>query len=301
MPTKKKRLDPKETTLRDLYIASGGLCEIDGCDKRLSLHTGAWIGTVAHIVAAEDGGPRADDSMKAEEKRDFDNLMLACADHGRAIDDPRTGERDWPRKKLQAMKVKHEQRFAGLVGEMLHSSNARARVVEDFLDTTSRKATTGGTAASFLDYMEVADDEVAATIVRELREAATLLGNLSEAARGTLIALIRLWDSRLTRGADGVDFGIDGLGMPSLEVHESLVFNREIDRQQLQSALAELEHCRFVEPPWHEADYEYRSFAIFSPWSEELTSWRMIASYLENEHRLSLADWLESLDFGALD
>jgi hypothetical protein len=96
----KKRLDPTPATLRNLYLASGGVCAMPGCDKRLNKANGAWIGTVAHIVSAEDNGPRADSSMSAEEKRAFTNLILLCADHGRLIDDRETGERDFPRVKL---------------------------------------------------------------------------------------------------------------------------------------------------------------------------------------------------------
>jgi hypothetical protein len=99
MTGQKKRLDPTDTTLRSLYIASGGICEMQDCNKRLTQPSGAWIGTVAHIVSAEDNGPRADKSMDPKNRRAASNLMLLCADHGREVDDLQTGEKLYPRER----------------------------------------------------------------------------------------------------------------------------------------------------------------------------------------------------------
>src|SRR4051794_12538411 len=92
--TPKKRLTPFENTVRELMFASGGRCAI--CKVSLFGPSGGWIGTIAHIVAAEDGGPRGDPKMNPEDRRKADNLMLLCATHGREVDDRQTGESRFP-------------------------------------------------------------------------------------------------------------------------------------------------------------------------------------------------------------
>ena len=65
-----KRLPPKPETLRKLYILSGNMCAMPNCTKVLIDEDGTWIGEVAHIHAASDGGPRADTSLSQEERRE---------------------------------------------------------------------------------------------------------------------------------------------------------------------------------------------------------------------------------------
>jgi hypothetical protein len=113
------------------------------CNKRLMDADGAWIGTVAHIVSAEDTGPRADVSMSPELRRKSTNLMLLCADHGRKIDDRETGERDFPRHRLLSIKAAHEERFAQAISQMIESSRPKGISVEDFMDTSPGHAVPG--------------------------------------------------------------------------------------------------------------------------------------------------------------
>ena len=51
-----KRLKPRTDTLRELYIFSGNMCAMPDCKQVLIDEDGTWIGEVAHIHAASDGG-----------------------------------------------------------------------------------------------------------------------------------------------------------------------------------------------------------------------------------------------------
>ena len=199
MVEQKKRLDPTDTTLRSLYIASGGVCEMQDCNKRLTQPTGGWIGTVAHIVSAEDNGPRADKSVSPESRRAASNLMLLCADHRREVDDRQTGEKLYPRARLEEIKRTHEARFSGLIDDMLASSRSRARSIGDFVDTTIGRSIPGRTYAKFAEYWNLADDDSGFVdqARREFEESRRTLSQLSQAALGTLSWLLGVWESTL--------------------------------------------------------------------------------------------------------
>jgi hypothetical protein len=301
----KKRLDPTPSTLRSLYIASGGICEMQDCNKRLTQPTGAWIGTVAHIVSAEDNGPRADKKMLPEERRKASNLMLLCADHGREVDDRETGEKLYPRMRLEEIKRSHESRFTGLIDEMMSSSRSRARSAADFIDTTTAVSVAGQTASGFIDYWALADggSELTNQARGELDESRRVLTQLSQAALTMLSWMLGVWESSLEPDAKGeTDFGVDWIHPESPAVHESLIHNRELNQEQLHSALIELEMRRIVHPPSPEAsDYQERKFYLSSPWTKELTSWCRIAEYLDRRHQTAVSEWLKALDFSVFD
>lgn len=302
----KKRLDPTPTTLRSLYIASGGMCEMQGCNKRLTQPTGAWIGTVAHIVSAEDNGPRADKSMSPEARRAAANLMLLCADHGREVDDSQTGERLFPRVRLEEIKLAHETRFSGLIDGMLASSRSKAPSVDDFIDTTTGRNVAGQTYAKFADYWNLADggSDLMDLARQELEESRRLLSGLSQAALGMLSWLLGVWESSLDQAPRGsMNFGEDWWGRGYLEVHESLIHNRELNQAQLRSVLWELEQRSIVSPPSPDEydDYQGLKYSIRSPWSTELTTWRRIAEYLDRTHLSSVSSWVNGLDYSVFD
>ena len=305
MVEQKKRLDPTDTTLRSLYIASGGVCEMQDCNKRLTQPTGGWIGTVAHIVSAEDNGPRADKSVSPESRRAASNLMLLCADHGREVDDRQTGEKLYPRARLEEIKRTHEARFSGLIDDMLASSRSRARSVGDFVDTTIGRSIPGRTYAKFAEYWNLADDDSGFVdqARREFEESRRTLSQLSQAALGTLSWLLGVWESTLEPAPRGSrDFGQDWWDRGWLEIHESLIHNRELDSMQLRSALGELEQRGIVSPPSpDEYEYQERKYSIGSPWSTELTTWRLIAEYLDRTHLSTVSDWVNGLDYSVFD
>ena len=52
------RLIPSSKTLRSLYLRSGNLCAMNGCENVIINNAGVMIGEVCHIAAAKPDGPR---------------------------------------------------------------------------------------------------------------------------------------------------------------------------------------------------------------------------------------------------
>ena len=100
-----KRLKPRTDTLRELYIFSGNMCAMPDCKQVLIDEDGTWIGEVAHIHAASDGGPRANTSLSQEERREAKNLILLCRKCHKIIDD---NVEKYPAENLFQIKEEHE-------------------------------------------------------------------------------------------------------------------------------------------------------------------------------------------------
>ena len=100
-----KRLQPSAQTLRQLYILSGNMCAMPDCTTLLIDKDGTWIGEVAHIYAASDGGPRANPNLSPEDRRKFDNLILLCSKCHKIID---FDVAQYPAEKLFQIKEEHE-------------------------------------------------------------------------------------------------------------------------------------------------------------------------------------------------
>lgn len=104
---------PKEPTLRMLCGKSAGICEFRGCNERLfydNITTANFNAAyVAHIIASNPGGPRGDKELSHKLSDKLENLMLMCAKHHTLVDDPTTGEKNFPVKLLQDMKREHEE------------------------------------------------------------------------------------------------------------------------------------------------------------------------------------------------
>jgi len=106
---------PSNNTVRILCGKAAGMCEFEGCNKRL-FYDGVTLSAfnnayVAHIVASSAKGPRGHRVLSAQLSDKLDNLMLMCADHHKLIDQSITGPRDYPVEKLQAMKREHEEKI----------------------------------------------------------------------------------------------------------------------------------------------------------------------------------------------
>lgn len=109
---------PSENTVRILCGKAAGMCEFEGCNKRLfydnvtlSQFNNAYV---AHIVASSPNGPRGDEVLSPLLSDNLDNLMLMCADHHKLIDMPTTGPRDYPVERLKEMKRNHEEKIENL-------------------------------------------------------------------------------------------------------------------------------------------------------------------------------------------
>lgn len=87
---KKNRLPVSELVRRQLWATSAGRCQLEGCNRLLTEYhrkrTYRNRGYVAHIYAAEPGGPRPHPTMKPGELNQFDNLMMLCDSCHKEID-----------------------------------------------------------------------------------------------------------------------------------------------------------------------------------------------------------------------
>ena len=113
----KARTKIPEFTRLALFVASGGRCEFDGCNKFLLEHhlTLNWknFAEVAHIVAFSEGGPRGNRDPRPVDINNQDNLMLLCRDCHKEVDeDPDS----YPREILEDHKRIHEERIRLLTG-----------------------------------------------------------------------------------------------------------------------------------------------------------------------------------------
>jgi len=73
--------------VRALFARSGNRCAFTDCDNVLIKHDVLYVGKIAHIEAAESGGPRYNPRQTDDERRSYDNLMLLCHEHHVEIDD----------------------------------------------------------------------------------------------------------------------------------------------------------------------------------------------------------------------
>lgn len=106
---------PSDNIIRILCGKAAGMCEFEGCNKRL-FYDGVTLSQfnnayVAHIVASSANGPRGDAVLSAQLSDKLENIMLICADHHKLIDQPTSGPRDYPVEKLKTMKKAHEEKI----------------------------------------------------------------------------------------------------------------------------------------------------------------------------------------------
>jgi hypothetical protein len=103
---------PSDNTVRMLCGKAAGMCEFEGCNKRLfydNVTLTEFNNTfVAHIVASSANGPRGDKFLSPQLSDKLENLMLMCADHHKLID---TNVDEYPVERLKAMKVAHEEKL----------------------------------------------------------------------------------------------------------------------------------------------------------------------------------------------
>ena len=103
------RRQPSATTIKALFAKSGNQCAFPECSEVLVRGKNLYVGRVCHIEAASPRGPRYNDQMSDEDRRDISNLMVLCHPHHVEIDsDPNT----FTTKSLRVMKLNHEASVA---------------------------------------------------------------------------------------------------------------------------------------------------------------------------------------------
>jgi hypothetical protein len=118
---------PDSHTQRRLFAASAGYCQNPTCYSQLfedaagqSFH----IAEMAHICAANDGGPRANLDLCEEERGAFENLVLLCSTCHTRVDKVPDA---FPDKIIQAWKREHANKLQGLFGATQFESRVAAR------------------------------------------------------------------------------------------------------------------------------------------------------------------------------
>lgn len=106
---------PNGNTVRILCGKAAGMCEFEGCNKRL-FYDGVTLSQfnnayVAHIVASSSDGPRGDKTLSPLLSDKLENLMLMCADHHKLIDEPISGPKNYSVERLKEMKRAHEEKI----------------------------------------------------------------------------------------------------------------------------------------------------------------------------------------------
>lgn len=114
------RLPSSSPARLELWVRAGGRCQFKGCNRYLVDDLDVdwrqvFLGELAHIVAAADGGPRPDTSLSEEQKNDIGNQLLLCQ-HCHALIDQKRLEAEFSRERLLEYKAEHELRIKQLTG-----------------------------------------------------------------------------------------------------------------------------------------------------------------------------------------
>lgn len=101
------RLSPGAESYKLLYVRSGNVCAFPDCEHPIFNDEGLYIAQLCHIKAANEGGPRYDQSQTDEERRAIENLLFMCYRHHKETDDILK----FPAEKLLEIKLNHESNY----------------------------------------------------------------------------------------------------------------------------------------------------------------------------------------------
>jgi len=111
---KNKARQYKPSTIRRLDTLSGNECAEPNCRKKLIAEDGqSIISKICHIEAASKEGPRWNEKMTDDERRDFSNLLLLCDEHHTIIDN-KNNEAIYTVSLLKKWKKDHEDKILQL-------------------------------------------------------------------------------------------------------------------------------------------------------------------------------------------
>lgn len=138
---------------------------------------------IAHIFGIRKGSPRHDLLPPGEDRNSFKYLLLLCLPHHSDIDDPRTGEKEYPPERLLRMKAEREGGHAAALAEL--GAIGEEELTELLLRVFQRP----------LDRLnEIADrlertGEASAATVAELRQVAEVLADAPAKPDSDTVAL----------------------------------------------------------------------------------------------------------------
>lgn len=94
---------------------SGDVCALPGCGQRLTPDSESGsptnLGEAAHIIGEKEGSTRYEHGMTDNERNGYGNLIYLCRNCHHRIDDPASGETDYPVDRLKQIKSEHENRI----------------------------------------------------------------------------------------------------------------------------------------------------------------------------------------------
>lgn len=120
---------PDAHTQRRLFAASAGYCQNPGCSNELFVDAVGGtihIAEMAHVFAANDGGPRAKPNLSKEERGAFENLVMLCANCHTMVD---KAPDFFPDTMILGWKRGHANKLQGLFGAVKFDDRADARQV----------------------------------------------------------------------------------------------------------------------------------------------------------------------------
>lgn len=118
---------PDLHTQRRLFSASAGYCQNPGCVNDLFVDAegqNIHIAEMAHVFAANDGGPRAKPALSKEERGAFENLVMLCANCHTMVDKAPDA---FPDRMILGWKREHANKLQGLFGAVKFEERADAR------------------------------------------------------------------------------------------------------------------------------------------------------------------------------
>lgn len=125
---------PDAHTQRRLFAASAGYCQNPGCSNELFVQIASeniHIAEMAHVFAANNGGPRSKPALSKEARGAFENLVMLCANCHTMVDKAPDA---FPDTMMLGWKREHANKLQGLFGTVRFGDRAGARqVVEPLL------------------------------------------------------------------------------------------------------------------------------------------------------------------------
>lgn len=118
---------PDAHTQRRLFAASAGYCQNPGCANDLFVDVAGetiHIAEMAHVFAANDGGPRAKPDLSKEERGAFENLVMLCANCHTMVDKAPDA---FPDEMILGWKRNHANKLQELFGAVKFDDRAAVR------------------------------------------------------------------------------------------------------------------------------------------------------------------------------
>lgn len=118
---------PDAHTQRRLFAASAGYCQNPGCANELFVDAADesfHIAELAHVFAANDGGPRSQPELTKEERGAFENLVVLCANCHTMVDKAPVA---FPDSLILRWKREHANKLQRLFGAVRFDDRTSAR------------------------------------------------------------------------------------------------------------------------------------------------------------------------------